>query len=146
MMRVSTKGRYATRIMIYLAIHGVKKPVRKKEVAKAEGLSADYVEQILTKLKTANLVHSQRGKHGGFILAKNAANISVKDIIEATEGPIILVDCASEKCGRSSYCVSSEIWNEASLAVNKIFSNYTLTELAKKSEKKNSANALSFEI
>ena len=146
MMRVSTKGRYATRIMIYLALHGVKTPVRKKEVAKAEGLSADYVEQILTKLKTANLVHSQRGKHGGFILAQDAANITIKNIIEATEGPIILVDCASEKCGKTTPCVSSEIWQEASEAINAIFSKYTLAEMAKRSANKNSANALSFEI
>lgn len=146
MMRVSTKGRYATRIMIYLAIHGKTNPVRKKAVAKAEGLSADYVEQILTKLKTANLVRSQRGKHGGFVLAKDAADITVNNIIEATEGPITLVDCASEKCGRSSYCVSSKIWNEASIAINAIFSKYTLAELAKKAEAKNAANILSFEI
>jgi Rrf2 family protein len=146
MMRVSTKGRYATRIMIYLALNGQKNPVRKKEVAKYEGLSADYVEQILTKLKTANLVHSQRGKHGGFILAKDTKDITINDIITATEGPIILVDCASEKCGKSAPCVSSDVWQEASDAINKIFSKYTLAEMVKRTAIKNSANALSFEI
>ncbi len=146
MMRVSTKGRYATRIMIYLAMHSNEGPVRKKEIAQAERLSADYVEQILTKLKTANLVHSQRGKHGGFILAHEPAEITVNEIIEATEGPINLVDCTSERCGKEFHCVSSEIWQEASEAISAIFSKYTLAALAKKTEARTSANAISFEI
>ena len=132
--------------MIYLALHSKNGPVRKKEIAQAETLSADYVEQILTKLKTANLVHSQRGKHGGFVLATDPAKITVSAIIEATEGPINLVDCASENCGRASFCVSSEIWQEASDAISAIFSKYTLAELAKKTVTRTSANVISFEI
>ena len=148
MIKVSTKGRYATRIMIYLAINGKTHPVRKKEIAEKEYLSADYVEQILTKLKTVNLVRSLRGKLGGFVLAKEPKDITVADIIEATEGSIKLVDCDSmeKSCKKSSECVVRDVWKEASKAIEKIFAGYTLSYLAKLSIKKEKEKSLSFEI
>ena len=71
MLRLSTKGRYATRIMVYLALCNPDEPARKQEIAEAEGIPADYVEQILTKLRTAGLVKSRRGAGGGFQLRRD---------------------------------------------------------------------------
>ncbi len=130
MLKLSTKGRYATRIAVYLALHGNEEPVRKHDIAKAEGISADYVEQILVKLKTAGLVRSYRGMRGGFTLAKDAADISVKSVLEATEGTIMLVDCTGEQCSRVTRCIMNNLWQEAADAVQVIFIKHTIATLA----------------
>jgi Rrf2 family cysteine metabolism transcriptional repressor len=146
MLKVSTKGRYAARIVLYLALHESKEPIRKQEIAKAEALSPDYVEQILMKLKTADLVRSHRGKRGGFTLARRPAAITVTDILEATEGPINLVGCEEDDCQRISACATKTIWDEATASLAKVFGSHTIADLAVVASEMASSKALTFHI
>ena len=96
-MRLSTKGRYATRIftLVFPAFRATL-PVPKKKISEQEGISTDYIEQIIVPLKNAGLVSSVRGLRGGFRLAKKPEDITVLDILSASEGDINLVGCLSE--------------------------------------------------
>ena len=146
MLRISTKGRYATRIMTYLAGRGTPVPARKQDIAESEGLSADYVEQILIKLKSGGLVRSHRGTRGGFSLVRDPRSITVADVLHAMEGPIELVPCEQERCIRVSKCVSRCVWEQASAALEKVFSGVTVAEMAAKAGKLRAADGEMFEI
>lgn len=130
MLKLSTKGRYAARIMVRLTMHNTGKPARKQEIATAEGISADYVEQILMKLKTAGLVQSHRGARGGFSLACDPQKTDVAAILRATEGPVALAPCSDGRCERATTCVTRPIWDEAAKALEAVFTNANLGELA----------------
>ena len=141
MLKLSTKGRYATRIMVYLATREGQGNVRKHEVATAEGISRDYAEQLLVKLKTAGLVASHRGVGGGFTLARPADRITVADVLRATEGPICLVPC--ETCERATACVTRALWQKADSMLGALFAETTIKDLA---EEANALTALTFDI
>ena len=96
-MKLSTKGRYASRIMLCIARHEQDGPVPKKRIAEQEGISTDYIEQIIVPLKNAGLVVSTRGLRGGFQLAKSAVDITLYEILEATEGDEIAKMLTSNK-------------------------------------------------
>ncbi len=131
-MKLSTKGRYATRIMVQLAMREQTVPRRKLEIAAAEGMSADYVEQILIKLKAAGLVVSHRGAQGGFTIAREPEKITVSDVLQASEGPLSLVPCSREPCQRETACVTREIWHSAEAALSELFDGCTIADLAEK--------------
>jgi Rrf2 family protein len=145
-MKLSTKGRYAARIMVYLARRHGDSPARKQEIADAEGISADYVEQILVKLKTAGLVNSRRGAAGGFRLARDPESISIADVVGAAEGPLALVPCQSDQCERSDRCVTRKVWEEASALLQRLLAQKTLAELAKKADEVQASNSLMYHI
>jgi len=133
-MKLSTRGRYAARIMVHLARRSNDSPARKQDIAKAEGISADYLEQILVRLKVAGLVVSHRGVGGGFRLARDAGSISIAEVVEAAEGSLELVSCVSGECERAETCVTRELWAEASSLLRKLLQQKTLAELARKAD------------
>jgi Rrf2 family protein len=145
MMKISTKGRYATRIMVNIALDesGI---AQKQKIARDEGISADYVEQILIKLKAADLVRSHRGKNGGFSLTRKPESITVADVLEAAEGPLNLVDCLDERCERTSVCVTRPLWKKANDALGKVFSGTTVKDLADYAREIREKKSLSFAI
>lgn len=128
-MKLSTKGRYATRILLCISRLEGDQPVPKKRISEQEGISTDYIEQIIVPLKNAGLVTSVRGLRGGFRLAKKASEITVYDILAASEGDINLVGCLSEGCSRSDTCVVQRVWQGASDVLREYFSKITLREL-----------------
>ena len=128
-MKLSTKGRYATRILLCISRLEGDQPVPKKRIAEQEGISTDYIEQIIVPLKNAGLVSSVRGLRGGFRLAKSPNDITVYDILAASEGDINLVGCLSEGCSRSDTCVVQRVWQGASDVLRGYFSKITLREL-----------------
>ena len=128
-MKLSTKGRYATRILLCISRLEGDQPVPKKRIAEQEGISTDYIEQIIVPLKNAGLVSSVRGLRGGFRLAKSPSDITVYDILAASEGDINLVGCLSEGCSRSDTCVVQRVWQGASDVLREYFSKITLREL-----------------
>ena len=131
MLSLSTKGRYAVRIMVYLTVAENGKPIQKHRISDSEGISQDYVEQILVKLKTDGLVTSHRGKKGGFTLGRRPENITVEQVIEAAEGRISIVPClSSDQCERMTMCVTQPVWKEATEALKASFSAHTIAELA----------------
>lgn len=145
-MKLSTKGRYATRIL--LCIHRLEGelPVSKKRIAEQEGISPDYIEQIVVPLKHAGLVVSTRGLRGGFQLARDAAEISLLDILTASEGAVSLVGCLSEGCSRAETCVVQEVWHGASEVLRAYFAGITLQQLQERYERRIAGQSLMFDI
>jgi len=132
--------------MVYMAMQAGNGPVRKKEIADHEEIPPDYVEQILTKLRTAGLVKSRRGAKGGFVLVNGSNEISIADILRATEGPLTLALCLDEDCSRASSCVTQPVWREASDALEEIFSRITLSSLAERAKHLHTMSVLNYDI
>jgi len=130
-MRMSTKGRYAVRILLSVARNQKKGPVSKKVIAGEECISADYIEQIIVPLKNAGLVTGLRGVKGGFVLAKDPSKITVYEILRASEGDMKLVDCERNDCnGRDkTICVTRPVWEGACKVLEVYFSKITLKNL-----------------
>ena len=102
-MKISTKGLYAVRFMVFLAGHGGTEPVPLKEIAEATSISRKYLEQIASSLAAAQLVRSARGASGGYRLARSAMNITMLDVLTVTEGSLAPVDYLDELPGESCY-------------------------------------------
>jgi Rrf2 family protein len=130
-MKMSTKGRYAVRILLGIARYQKNGPVSKKVIAGEECISADYIEQIIVPLKNDGLVMGLRGVKGGFVLAKDPAKITGYDILRASEGDMSIVDCARNDCkGRDkTICVTKPVWEGACKVLEAYFSKITLKDL-----------------
>ena len=143
MIKISTKGRYGTRLMLNLALHynADQEPVILKNVSKEEEISIRYLEQIIIPLKLSKLVKSIRGAGGGYILTQPPSELKLIEIIEALEGPIALVDCVDDldQCDRMPRCATYEIWKEATILLRDYFSKTTLQDLVERSQEKNPA-------
>ncbi len=146
MMKLSTKGRYATRIMVYLAMQEQGIPCRKQQIAEAEGISADYVEQILIRLKAAGLVTSHRGARGGFSLTRPAVDVTVEEVLQATEGPVTLVACGDEGCDRETICVTRRVWRAAEAALSAVFSGTVIEDLAEAARDVGKSKSITYDI
>jgi Rrf2 family protein len=133
MIKLSTKGRYGTRLMLNLALHYSegKEAVVLKRISEEEDLSIRYLEQIIIPLKIHKLVKSVRGAGGGYTLARHPSKITVCEIIEVLEGSCSLVDCVDddEFCERATECAAHEIWKEASALLKNYFESKTLQDL-----------------
>ena len=121
-MRLTTKSRYGTRLLLDLAMYGNKEPVRLSDVSKRQGISLKYLEKIIRKLKLAGYVKSIRGPYGGYLLAKPVEEISVGDIVRVMEDSQTITDCTEKDnlcglCSRTGECVSQWIWAETAKAM-----------------------------
>lgn len=135
MLTLSTKTRYGTRMLVFLAgKEQVGRCVSSREIGEAEDVSADYVEQILAKLRSAGIVRSRRGPKGGFVLALDPAEITVTDVLQAMEGPLFIIACLAEGCPRSPRCVTQPLWRKANEALLAVLSEATIAQLAEQAE------------
>jgi Rrf2 family protein len=122
-MRLTTKSRYGTRLILDLAINAKQTPIPLKDVSKRQNISLKYLEQLIIKLKNAGIVKSQRGPFGGHMLAKRADTITVGDIVRTLENTTAITDCAERQdklcgiCNRAGDCLSRWVWIEASKAM-----------------------------
>jgi Rrf2 family protein len=141
MIKLSTKGRYGTRLMLNLAYHynNGNESVILKNVSDEEDISIRYLEQIIIPLKIGKLVKSIRGAGGGYMLAKHPSKIKLSDIIQTLEGSCCLVECVDEEdyCDKIQECAAYEAWKEASFLLKNYFEKTTLQDLLKISKKKN---------
>ena len=131
-MKISTKGRYALRLMIDLAMNGGGDPISLKDVAKRQGISDKYLEQIISVLNKAGYVRSIRGAQGGYLLKKEPAEYTVGMILRLTEGSLAPVACVEEDetdCERQSGCVTYLLWKKMADAVNDVVDTTTLKDL-----------------
>lgn len=137
-MRISTKGRYALRLMVDLAMNGQGGPVSLRDVAQRQGLSDKYLEQIVTPLSRAGLVRSVRGAGGGYLLTRPADGYTVGDILRPLEGDLAPVECATdaEYCEQCGSCVTLELWQEIYRAVSAVVDGTTLADLVEKARNK----------
>ena len=130
-MKLSTKGRYGSRLMLDLALHYNNGPVLLKNIAKRQEISEKYLGQLVRPLIAAGLVKSTRGAHGGYHLAKSPKSITLKDIIQTMEGSMAIVECidAPKECSRMKACLTREIWKEITDKVTEILENITLEDM-----------------
>jgi len=137
-MRISTKGRYATRAMIDLALHYSESPILVKDIARRQCISNRYLEQLLLSLKVAGLVNAVRGAHGGFTLSRPPSQIRLNSIIKTVEGSIAPVDCVDspDSYPKASCCAMHDIWLEVGKAMDEVLNSITLKELAERQAKK----------
>lgn len=147
-MKMSTKGRYAVRILLGIGRYQVNGPVPKKIIAADEGISADYIEQIIVPLKNDGLVVGLRGVKGGFRLAKDPADITIYDILRASEGDMGLVDCNNNDCnGRDkNECVTRPVWCGAAEVLKAYFEKITLKQLLDDLAEREKSAAVSYSI
>lgn len=131
-MILSTKVRYAVRLMVDIARHGREgAPVPIREVAERQGLSRVYLSQLTIPLRNAALLRSIWGNKGGFLLGRPVAEIKVLDIVEAVDGPVCVIDCAVDPnyCNRSSRCEAIGIWRMLNEGIVRILASQTLADL-----------------
>ena len=131
-MKISTKGRYAIRMMLDIAAHAESGNVSLKDVSKRQDISLKYLEQIVNMLSKAGLVRSQRGAQGGYRLQRPADEITVGDILRVTEGDIAPVACLETEentCPRASVCPTLSFWEGLYRTINDYLDSTTLAQL-----------------
>lgn len=131
-MKISTKGRYALRLMLDLATNDTGEPVRIKDIAARQEISDKYLEQIISILNKAGYVKSVRGPQGGYRLAKKPQEYTVGMILRLTEGSLAPVSCLEfeeNDCPRKKECVTLLLWEKIDKAVKDVVDNVTLENL-----------------
>jgi len=133
-MNISTKGRYAVRAMLDLALQPGDGPTLIKDISRRQGISDLYLEQLFGRLKIAGLVRSTRGPRGGFALTRPPAHIKMSDILQAMEGSMAPVDCVDDArlCSRAESCTTRSIWVEMKKAMDEVLESTSLQDLVKR--------------
>lgn len=132
-MKVSTKGRYALRIMLDLAIHNSGELVPLKDIAKRQGISIKYMEQIISPLAKAGFVQSLRGSSGGYRLSRDPSEYTAGEILKVMEGPLTPTSCLEgeiNECPRADACSTLNFWKGLNKVINDYVNSVTLEELA----------------
>lgn len=131
-MKISTKGRYAVRMMIDLAEHQGDGVVALKDIAERQGISKKYLEQIVQILNRSDLLTTSRGYRGGYRLARPACEYTVKDILELTEGgfaPTACIESGAVACERCEICATLPMWKGLQQTVEAYLSGITIQDL-----------------
>lgn len=133
-MLVSTKGRYALRVMVDLALRSGDELVPLKEIAEAENISQKYLESIMTTLSKAGFVDAAHGKGGGYRLNRPAEAYSIGSILKLTEGSLNVASCTTQgaaACSRSTCCRTLPMWEKLDQMIDEFFENITLADLVR---------------
>jgi len=128
-MKLSTKGRYALRLMVDLAQNGRDAPVSLKQVSDRQGISVKYLEQIVPKLVKAAMIQAIRGNNGGYILTRPAAEYTAGEIIRTVEGRLAPVECLETErntCPRATICPTLKFWQGLDRVINLYLDQFTL--------------------
>jgi Rrf2 family iron-sulfur cluster assembly transcriptional regulator len=137
-VKVSTRGDYASRALLSLALHGAtQSPTSVRDIAERTGLPQPYLEQILLALKGAGLVRSKRGVGGGYVLARDPGEISLAQIVAAVDGPIVAGDFGEPHengaCDHEGQCILLAVWAEVGEQIRTKLQNLTLADMVTKS-------------
>lgn len=138
-MKISTKGRYAIRLMLDLAMHIEDGYISIKTISVRQGISEKYLEQIIKMLSKSGLVESTRGSQGGYKLIRSPENYTVGEILRVTEGNLAPVSCLENEenhCEHCDNCVTIEIWQDVMDAINEVVDGITLDYLVQKQKTK----------
>lgn len=138
-MQISTKGKYSVRAMLDIAQNSNGSPVPLAAISKREGISLLFLEQIFQPLRKGNVVRSIRGPHGGYVLARDPAEITIGEIVRLIEPPLYTSSCFSndgavDNCRISDTCIGGAIWKQLAEHVDNFLDSITLAELANKSK------------
>ena len=148
-MKISTRGRYALRMMLDVTRHGGEvKPVSLASVSERTGISHGYHEQVALALRGAGLVRGVAGRHGGYKLAMPSRDISIRRIIEATIGPICVVDCVDEPeaCLRAEFCECRVVYALINQRIGEVLDEFSLADLADPKWLRETASAFTLEL
>tara|TARA_B100001758_G_scaffold183908_1_gene160621 strand:- start:201 stop:623 length:423 start_codon:yes stop_codon:yes gene_type:complete len=137
-MKLSSKGRYAVMALADLAKFDTERPVSLRDISLRQGISLVYLEQLFLKLKKNNIVQSIRGKSGGYILNKNAADIKISEVLIAVDEKVKTVGCekhSKKGCnGKSAKCITHNLWDELEDHINNFFEKKKLSDLINKKD------------
>uniref|UniRef100_A0A831UK19 RrF2 family transcriptional regulator n=1 Tax=Geobacter metallireducens TaxID=28232 RepID=A0A831UK19_GEOME len=140
-MKLSTKSRYGLRAIFDIAYNSGNLPAQVQDISRRQGISPRYLEQIFQGLKRAGILKSKRGPQGGYCLARKPEEITVAEVLIATERDMNLVECTSKRkkkpeCGFDGSCVTQELWCEASSRLVDYFSSITVKDLCDRGQQK----------
>lgn len=147
-MKLSTRVRYGTRLMLDLSMHYGDGPVLLREVSKRQEISVKYLEQLVPPLRVAGLVKSTRGPHGGYHLTKRPTEITLYEIVSTLDGSTELAECVKvpDSCHRSEACVTREIWTDLNQKVVDMLQGITLEKMAERQRKLKGDHATMYHI
>jgi Rrf2 family protein len=135
-VKVSTRGDYAARALLSLALHGEGTPTSVRDIAERTGLPQPYLEQILLALKGAGLVRSKRGVGGGYVLARPPADITLGEVVSAVDGPIVVGDFGRPHeggaCDHEGQCVLLSVWSDVGEHMRRHLDSFTLADCVAK--------------
>ena len=134
-MMISTKGRYALRVMIDLAQNNTGKFISLKDVANRQDISMKYLEMIVAILNKGKLLESQRGKAGGYRLVKNTEQYTIGEILNLTEGTLVPVNCLEKNgktCEKAQECMTLPLWQKLDAVIEDYLNSVTLQDLIDK--------------
>ncbi|MGQ9571957.1 MAG: RrF2 family transcriptional regulator [Dehalococcoidia bacterium] len=137
-MKLSTRGRYGTRAMLDVALHGGEGPVHLKDIAGRQQVSKKYLEHLISRLEAAGLLRTIRGAGGGVSLARPPSEIKLSEIVQTLEGPIAPVECVDdpEWCSRSASCAARDVWMEMGELLRTFLESMTLEDLCRQQREK----------
>jgi len=131
-LKVSTKGRYALRMLLDLAEHKNDGFISLKEIAERQNISKQYLEQIVSLLNTSHILRTNRGKQGGYMLAKQPSSYTVREILRITEGSLAPVACLDEEinlCEKVDFCKTLPMWTGLQKVINDYLDGVTLQDM-----------------
>jgi Rrf2 family transcriptional regulator, cysteine metabolism repressor len=147
---VTQRSQYALRALFELARRAQAGPTRIEDVAKAQAIPQRFLEVVLNEMKHTGLVEAKRGRHGGYQLARDPRDITVAEILNASQGPLAPVDCladpSSSDCDFKGDCVFLSLWEEARDAVARVYKSTTLQDLIDREEARLAATAYNYAI
>jgi len=137
-MKLSTKGRYGTRVLLELGLHQGEGSILLKDVAQRQQISLQYLEHLISPLITGGIIRSTRGAKGGFSLVKSPEQVKLSEVIQLLEGSLALADCVDnpEVCDRAELCATRDIWGEVTKAMDGVLESTTLQGLIERHKRK----------
>jgi len=140
-LKISTKGRYALRMLIDLSEHKEDGFISLKEIAERQNISKQYLEQIVSLLHTSNFLRANRGKQGGYMLAKAPSEVTVGQVLRITEGSLVPVACLEDQanqCDRAGACKTLSVWEGLYRLINEYLDGITLQDILDRYEQADS--------
>ena len=138
-MKLSTRTRYGIRAILELAENYGNGPLQLRIIARDQGVSVKYLEQLMAMLKAAGIVRSVRGSKGGYILAKSPGQVKVSECFQCLEGSLITTECVEDEsfCERTNDCIARQVWTEVQNAVMGVLESMTLQDLVDRAKNNN---------
>ena len=147
-MKLSTRGRYATRALLDLALHPGGNLATLKDIARRQQISIRYLEHLITPLIGAGIVRSTRGPKGGIALVRPPEDVKLSEIIQLLEGSTAPVECLDNPnvCDRSATCVTRDVWGELKKAMDDVLGSTTLADLVERQKKKGNTTPVMYYV
>jgi Rrf2 family transcriptional regulator, cysteine metabolism repressor len=141
-MKLSTRTRYGMLAILELADNFGKGTLQTRVIAKHQNISLKYLEQLMSTLKSAGLIRSQRGAKGGYVLAHSPAKIKMSEIFDVFEGPVATVDCVTNAnyCSKTANCMARQVWIEVQQAIRNVLQSMTLQDALDKAKENRQAD------